>query len=51
MQNGNAEDLREFMLMFRQALLVIVTWIERRYNIMPRVVRETMRIEEIRKTE
>ena len=27
------DELREFMLMLRQALLMIVAWIERRYGI------------------
>jgi hypothetical protein len=27
----SADDLREFMLMLRQALLMIVRWIEKKY--------------------
>jgi hypothetical protein len=29
------EDLREFMLVLRQALLMIVRWIEKRYHMEP----------------
>ena len=29
------DDLREFMLVLRQALLMIVRWIENRYGIQP----------------
>jgi hypothetical protein len=30
---AKADDLREFMMVLRQALLMIVAWIERRYGI------------------
>lgn len=30
---AKADDLREFMIVLRQALLMIVDWIERRYGL------------------
>jgi hypothetical protein len=33
--NHNSDDLREFFLMVRRALLMIVRWIESKYNIEP----------------
>jgi hypothetical protein len=34
MQSGG-DDFREFMILLRQALLMIVRWIEKRYGLQP----------------
>lgn len=34
------DELREFMLVIRQALLLVVGWIERRYNLTPKHLRQ-----------
>jgi len=31
--DGSGEDLKEFFVMLRRALLIIVRWIEKKYNI------------------
>ena len=33
MTNSNGDELREFLLVLRRALLLIVRYIERRYNV------------------
>lgn len=37
-QSVPPDEMREFMLMLRQALLMIVAWIERRYQVERRKV-------------
>lgn len=32
-EGGAAEELRDFMLVLRDALLMLVRWIERRYGV------------------
>jgi hypothetical protein len=32
-ENNQADELREFMLTLRRALLLIVRWIEKRYDL------------------
>lgn len=39
-QPQSSDDMREFMLVIRQALLLIVGWIERRYNLIPKHLRQ-----------
>lgn len=31
--NGEQDDLREFLIVLRRALLLVVDWIERRYGL------------------
>jgi hypothetical protein len=31
--NGQPDEMREFMLVLRNALLMIVRWIEKKYNV------------------
>jgi len=31
--NGQPDDMREFLLVLRNALLMVVRWIEKKYNI------------------
>jgi len=31
--NGQPDDMREFLLVLRNALLMVVRWIEKKYNV------------------